>query len=122
MRTAAEEATLSAFIEAATSDADPGYPRGAAFIPWERSARTDRLLWRYLREGRVAILLASRAELELLIEPLSRGVFARLRAKLMRRIGVGVSYRDRKTSSRSPEPVRLEIGRHAIGCLNAEGR
>ncbi len=122
MRTAAEEATLSAFIEAATSDADPGYPRGAAFIPWERSARTDRLLWRYLREGRVAILVASRAELELLIEPLSRGVFARLRAKLMRRIGVGVSYRDRKTSSRSPEPVRLEIGRHAIGCLNAEGR
>jgi hypothetical protein len=115
MRTAAEEAALSAFIDAATSDADPGYPRGTAFIPWERNARTDRLLWRYLREGRTVVLVADGVELDLLIEPLSRGAFARLRAKLMRRIGVAVSCRDRKTSSPSPKPIRLEIGRHAIG-------
>lgn len=120
MRTAAEKAALLAFIDAATSDPDPGYPHGAAFIPWERSARTDRLLWRYLSEGRTAILVANSAELALLIEPLSRGAFTRLRAKLMRRIGVAVSCRDRKTSSRSPAPIRLEIGRHAIGCLSAE--
>jgi hypothetical protein len=29
MRTPAEDAALSAFIDAATSDADPGYPQGA---------------------------------------------------------------------------------------------
>ena len=33
MPTPAEDAALSAFIDAATSDDDPGYPHGAAFIP-----------------------------------------------------------------------------------------
>jgi hypothetical protein len=32
MSTPAEDAALSTFIDAATSDADPGYPHGAAFI------------------------------------------------------------------------------------------
>jgi len=72
MRTAAEEAALSAFIDAATSDGDPGYPRGTAFIPWERNARTDRLLWRYLREGRTVVLVADGAELDLLIVGVGR--------------------------------------------------
>jgi hypothetical protein len=34
MRTPAENTALSAFMGPATSDADPGYPYGAAFIPW----------------------------------------------------------------------------------------
>jgi hypothetical protein len=36
MRTPAEDATLSTFIDAPASDADPGYPHGAAFIPGRR--------------------------------------------------------------------------------------
>lgn len=35
MRTPAEDAALAAFKDAATSDGDPGYPLGAAFIPWQ---------------------------------------------------------------------------------------
>jgi hypothetical protein len=37
MPTSAEEAALAAFISAATSDDDPGYPHGAAFVPWQET-------------------------------------------------------------------------------------
>jgi len=68
MRTAAEEAALAAFIDSATSDVDPGYPHGAAFVPWERDTGADRLLGRYLREGRPVVLVAGDG-FELLVEP-----------------------------------------------------
>lgn len=51
MRTPAEDAALSAFIDTATRDVDPGYPHGAAFIPWQETPQTDHILWRYLHEG-----------------------------------------------------------------------
>lgn len=57
MRTPAEDAALSAFIDAATSDADPRYPQGPAFIPWQETPQTDRVLWNYLHEGRPAVIV-----------------------------------------------------------------
>jgi len=72
MRTPAEEAALSAFIDAATSDDDPGYPHGAAFIPWQETPQTDRVLWRYLHEGRPAVIVGT-GDSELLIEPVHLG-------------------------------------------------
>lgn len=68
MRTAAEEAALAAFIDSATSDVDPGYPYGAAFVPWEQGTSTNRILERYLREGRPVVLVADNG-FELLVEP-----------------------------------------------------
>ena len=44
MRTPPENAALLAFIDAATNDADPGYPHGAAFIPWQETPQTNRIL------------------------------------------------------------------------------
>ena len=114
MRTPAEEAALSAFIDAATSDDDPGYPHGAAFIPLQDTPRTDRVLWGYLHEGRPAVLIG-RGDSELLIEPVQLGRFARLRNELLRRVTVEVSYRH-KEEPPAPDipPVRADIGRHAL--------
>ncbi len=114
MRTPTEDAALRAFKNAATSDGDPGYPRGAAFIPWQESPQTDRILWRYLHEGRPAVIVGP-SDLELLIEPIPLGRFARLRNELLRRITVEVSYRHKETPP-APDipPVRADIGRHAL--------
>lgn len=114
MRTHAEEAALTAFIDAATSDEDPGYPHGAAFIPWQETPQTDRVLWRYLHEGRPAVIVGTDNS-EMLIEPIQLGRFARLRNELLQRITVEVSYR-RKEASPAPDipPVRADIGRHAL--------
>ncbi len=68
MRTGPEEAALAAFIDSATSDVDPGYPHGAAFVPWEQGTNTNRILERYLREGRPVVLVAGDG-FELLVEP-----------------------------------------------------
>lgn len=114
MRTPAEEAALSAFIDAATSDDDPGYPHGAAFIPLQDTPQTDRVLWDYLHEGRPAVLIGT-GDSELLIEPSQLGRLARLRNELLRRVTVEVSYR-RKEAPPAPDipPVRADIGRHAL--------
>ena len=77
MPTPAEDAALSAFIDAATSDDDPGYPHGTAFIPWQQTEQTDRVLWRYLHEGRPAVIVGTN-DLEMLIEPVRVGRFERL--------------------------------------------
>ena len=121
MRTPAEEAALCAFIDAATSDDDPGHPNGAAFIPWEPTAHCDRLLWRYLREGRPAILVSADTEPDFLLEPLSRGACARLRARLMRRIAVAISCRCQEGSSwQDSGPLELEIGPHPMSRLRTK--
>jgi len=117
----AEDAALSAFIAAATSDDDPGYPHGAAFIPWEESAKTDRILWRYLHEGRPAVIVGTN-DLEMLIEPVRVGRLGRLRNELLRRVTVQVSYRNKKAPpARDMPPVRAEIGRHALERLSPVG-
>jgi len=97
--TLAEDAALSAFIDAAIGDAEAGYPHGAAFVPWQRTPQTDRILWRYLREGRPAVLVGT-SGLDMLIEPVQLGRFARLRDRVFRRITVEISYRAGKGSSR----------------------
>jgi hypothetical protein len=74
MRTPAGDAALSAFIDAATSDADPDYPHGAAFIPWQETPQTDRILWRYLHEGRPAVIVGT-SDFDMLIEPIQLGCF-----------------------------------------------
>jgi len=114
MRTPAENAALSAFIDAAVHDDDPGYPNGAAFIAWQETPQTDRVLWSYLHEGRPAVIVGPN-DLELLIEPLPLGRLARLRNDIFRRITVQVSYR-RKEEPPTPDipPVRADIGRHAL--------
>jgi hypothetical protein len=94
MRTPAENAALFAFIGAATSDADLGYPYGAAFIPWQESPQTNRILWRYLQEGRPTVVVATDGS-SMLVEPLRTGRLGRLRNELLRRIAVGISYRYR---------------------------
>lgn len=114
MRTAAENAALSVFIDAATRDDGRDYPNGAAFIAWQQSAKTDRVLWRYLHEGRPAVIVGP-GELEMLIEPVPLSRLARLRNELFQRITVQVSYRRKETpASLDMPPVRADIGRHAL--------
>lgn len=109
---------LSAFIDAATSDDDPGYPNGAAFIPWQQTPKTDRILWRYLHEGRPAVIVGTN-DLEMLIEPVPVGRFDRFRNEFLRRVTVEVSYRYKEAPpARDMPPVRAEIGRHALERLN----
>lgn len=55
--TPAEEAALSAFIDASLSDEDPGYPHGAAFVPWQQTPDTCFVVQRYLEEGRAVVLI-----------------------------------------------------------------
>jgi hypothetical protein len=114
MRTPAEDAALSAFKDAATSDSDPGYPHGAAYIPWQETPRANRVLWRYLHEGRPVVIVGT-SDFDMLIEPLRLGRFARLRNEVFRRITVQVSYRH-KEALPAPDipPVRADIGRHAL--------
>lgn len=92
MRTQAEDAALSAFIDAATSDADPGYPHGAAFIPWQETRQTDRILWRYLHEvlQRIAVEVSYR--------------------------------RKEAPPAPDIPPVRADIGRHALERLTPAGK
>lgn len=114
MHTPAEKAALSTFIDAATNDADPGYPYGAAFIPWQETPQTDRVLWRYLHEGRPAVIVGTE-DFDMLIEPVRTGRLARLRNELFQRVTVEVSYRHKDAPPASDiPPVRAEIGRHAL--------
>jgi len=114
MRTPAEKAALSAFIDAATSDTDPGYPNGAAFIPWQQTPQTDRVLWRYLHEGRPAVIVGTE-NFDMLIEPVQIGRLSRLRNELFQRITVEVSYRHKDSPPTVDiPPVRADIGRHAL--------
>lgn len=114
MPTPAEDAALSTFIDAATSDDDPGYPHGAAFIAWQQTPQTDRVLWRYLHEGRPAVIVGTN-DLEMLIEPVPVGWFGRFRNELLRRVTVEVSYRRKEAPpTHDMPPVRAEIGRHAL--------
>jgi hypothetical protein len=114
MRTPAENVAMLAFIDAATSDTDPGYPYGAAFIPWQETPQTNRILWRYLQEGRPAVVVATDGS-SMLVEPLRTRRFGRLRNELLRRIAVGISYRygGAPTMGRT-RPIRAEIGRRAL--------
>lgn len=114
MPTPAEKAALSAFIDSATSDVDPGYPHGAAFIPWQDTPQTDRILWRYLHEGRPTIIVGTE-DFDMLIEPVRTGRLARLRNELLQRITVEVSYRHKDAPPATDiPPVRADIGRHAL--------
>jgi hypothetical protein len=114
MPTPAEKAALSAFIDSATSDVDPGYPHGAAFIPWQDTPQTDRILWRYLHEGRPAVIVGTE-DFDMLIEPIRTGRLARLRNELLQRITVEVSYRHKDAPPAADiPPVRADIGRHAL--------
>lgn len=118
MRTPAEDAALRAFKDAATSDADPGYPHRAAFIAWQESPQTDRVLWRYLHEGRPAVIVGTE-DFDMLIEPLRTGRLARLRNELLQRITVQVSFRHKDAPPAVDiPPVRAEIGRHALERLS----
>lgn len=114
MPTPAEKAALSAFIDSATSDVDPGYPHGAAFIPWQDTPQTDRILWRYLHEGRPAVIVGTE-DFDMLIEPVQTGRLARFRNELLQRITVEVSYRHKDAPPAADiPPVRADIGRHAL--------
>lgn len=114
MRTPTEEAALSTFTEAATSDEDLGYPNGAAFVAWNDDEKTGRTVWRYLHEGRPAVIVGPN-DFELLLEPIRMGPWGRLRNEVTRRITVQVSYR-RKEAPGAPAmpPVRADVGRHAL--------
>ncbi len=114
MPTPAEKAALSAFIDSATSDVDPGYPHGAAFIPWQDTPQTDRILWRYLHEGRPAVIVGTE-DFDMVIEPVQTGRLGRLRNELLQRITVEVSYRHKDAPPATDiPPVRADIGRHAL--------
>ncbi len=114
MTTPAEKAALSAFIDSATSDVDPGYPRGAAFVPWQDTPQTDRILLRYLHEERPAVIVGTE-DFDMLIEPVHTGRLARLRNELLRRITVEVSYRHKDAPPAPDIPaVRVDISRHAL--------
>lgn len=57
MPTPAEDAAYAAFVEACLSDEDPGYPNGAAFVPWQQTPVTCSVVQSYLEEGRVVVLI-----------------------------------------------------------------
>ena len=114
MQTPAEQAALSAFVDAATSDADPGYPHGAAFIPWQNAPQTNRVLWRYLNEGRPAVIVGTE-DFDMLIEPVKTSRLARLCNELLQRIAVEISYRRKDAPPAAGIlPVRADVGRHAL--------
>lgn len=114
MCTPAENAALLAFIDAATSNADPGSPHGAAFIPWQETPLTNRILWRYLREGRPPVVVAT-DDSSMLVEPLRTGRFGRLRNELLRRTTVAISYRYGSGPAMGRiRPIRAEIGRRTL--------
>ena len=81
-RTPAEKAALSAFIDAATNDAALGYPNGAA-SSLGRTPQTGRVLWRYPREGRPAVIVGTE-DFDMLIEPVRTRPLAQLRNELLR--------------------------------------
>lgn len=114
MTTPAEKAAYDAFVDASLSDEDPGYPYGAAFIPWQQTPDTDFVLWHYLHEGRPAVVVGT-GNVELLIEPVKVGWFERLHNRFFRRVTVEVSYRYKESPPAADmPPVRAEIGRHAL--------
>lgn len=114
MRTPAEKAAMSAFIRVATTNANADYPDGAAFIPWQKKPQTNRVLWRYLREGRPVLMVGTK-ELDMLIKPVRTSHLARFRNKLIQRVAVEISCRqkDAPPATDTP-PVRAEIGRRAL--------
>jgi hypothetical protein len=113
-RTPAEKAAQSVFIDVATSDANPGYPHGAAFIPWQETPQTDRVLWRYLHEGRPAVIVGTE-DFDMLIEPTQASRVARIRNELFQRIAVEISFRHRDNPPAADvPPVRADIGRRAL--------
>ena len=71
MPTPAEDAALAAFIDAAISDEDPGYPCGAAFVPWQETPDTSWALRRYLDEGRPVVIVDA-DRVKTIIEPVRR--------------------------------------------------
>lgn len=113
-RTPAESAALSIFIDSATNDTDLGYPHGAAFLPWQAIPQTDRILWRYLREGRAAVVVGAE-DFDMLIEPIQTGRVARLRNELLQRIAVEISFRHR-TIRRPPTSLQFEPISAAMPC------
>lgn len=114
MQTSAEKAALSAFIDAAIDDFDSGYPNGVAFVPWQETPQTSRTLWRYLQEGRPAVIIGTE-DFDMLIVPISTGRLARLRNELLRQVTVEISCH-RKNSPPPTEtlPLRANVGEHVL--------
>ncbi|MDQ2676379.1 MAG: hypothetical protein M3Y34_06175 [Actinomycetota bacterium] len=115
MRTPHQDAALTAFIDAAISDEDYGYPDGAAFIGAEDTEYAARLLWRYLHEGRPTILVKD-DQAEMLIHPVRLNFFRRLSDRVQGRIPVQVAYRPypMKADDHPVQALRAEIRRDAL--------
>jgi hypothetical protein len=113
------DAALATFIDDAISDEDLGYPNGAAIVPGVPDKETALIVWRYLHEGRPAVLVGPN-EMEMLIAPIQLGLLGRIRNGIFQRVTVQMSYRYK--DGVGPEPslkpvpsVRADIGRHALG-------
>lgn len=105
-RTAAQDVTLDAFINAATSDADFGYPHGAAFVTADDPEIAGHLLWLSLQEGRPTILVhESRAEM--LIAPVRLKLHRRIADRFLGRIPVAVASRPQPIAAHPHAEVQL---------------
>lgn len=97
--------TQDLFWEAARADDDLGYPDDVAFIASDAEWAED-VLWRNLLEGRASVLVGEEAEL--LLTPLPRSAFDRLRGQ------VPVSVSQRIEGHATPYATRSRLGRHPL--------
>jgi hypothetical protein len=99
------EKTDELFMAATLSDDDLGYPNGVEFVPADEEW-ADEVVWRNLTDGIPTVLVGE--ESELLLTPLRRGPFDRLRG----RVPVNVAHRVHGHATPYAMPSRL--GRHPV--------
>lgn len=105
-RTAAQDVALDAFITAAVSDADFGYPDGAVFVAADDPQRAGDLLWQSLQEGRPTILVHE-SHAEMLIAPVRLKLHRRIADKMLRRIPVAVATRAKPVAAHPHAELQL---------------
>ena len=105
-RTAAQEVALKAFVNAAVSDADFGYPLGAVFVAADDPEVAGSMLWKSLQEGRPTILV-SETRAEMLIAPVRLKMHRRVADRFLRRIPVAVMTRSQPVAAHPHAELQL---------------
>lgn len=99
------EKTDRLFIDATLSDATLGYPDDVAFVAGDEEWAED-VLWRNLTEGTPTVVVGE--EIELLLTPLRRGPWDRLRGR------VTVNIAQRVHGHATPFATVSRLGRHPL--------
>ncbi len=99
------EKTDKLFTDATRSDETLGYPDDVAFLAGDLES-ADEVLWRNLTEGIATVLVGE--EIELLLTPMPRGPFDRLRGR------VPVHVAQRVHGHATPYATASRLGRHPV--------